>query len=970
MLQETIYDNRELSWLKFNKRVLDEAVDENNPLCERLSFVSIFQSNLDEFLMVRVGSLDAGKDSKVRENKTNMTCQEQLDRIIVKEKKLREKKDEIYLRLMYEMEEYGVKELLYKDLNEDEQDSMKIYFENEIQPFISPQVVGKRQPFPFLRNKEIYAVVELRTKSNNTKIGIIPCNNPVIKRMIPVSSDGRRFMLAEELILHFAGEVFPGYKVISKSLIRILRSAEIDVDDALDDDEKDYRKGVEKVLRTRSRLCPLRMEYTRMMNDSIIEKMCGFLGLTKKQVFHSISPLDLSFLFKVEDLLRNEKYLFYERRVPQQPAMIDRTRPVMEQAREHDLFLSYPYESMKPFIQLLNEAANDPEVVSIKMTLYRLASDSKIVEALVEAAEQGKEVVVLVELRARFDEENNIRWSRQLEDAGCRVIYGLNHMKVHSKLCLITGKRNNKIEYITQIGTGNYNEKTSRIYTDYSLITSSVDIGNEAANVFNHLSMGTTVDETQHLLVAPNCLQNKVLAMIDEEIAKAKEGKEGYVGVKINSLTDKKIIDKLIEAGKAGVKIRMIVRGICCLKAGVAGETDNIRIISIVGRFLEHSRIYIFGKDDPKVYIASADFMTRNTVHRVEVAAPVYDPAIKARILDDFELFYEDDQKAREQINGIYEELENLNIKIVDDYTADLDIDNLIDLAETESADESYDADGMLADDSVKLYLKEIGRIPLLTTEEEIKLAERMANGDPAAKKRLSEANLRLVVSIAKKYVRRGMQFLDLIQEGNLGLIKAVDKFDYTKGFKFSTYATWWIRQSITRAIADQARTIRIPVHMVETITKVKKMQSQLLHANGYEPTEDEIAEKLNMPLDKVREIIRIAQDPVSLETPIGEEEDSHLGDFIPDEDAPAPADEACNSVLKQTIGEVLDTLTEREKRVIILRFGLIDGRQRTLEEVGQEFQVTRERIRQIETKALRKLRHPTRSKKLKDFLE
>ena len=292
-----------------------------------------------------------------------------------------------------------------------------------------------------------------------------------------------------------------------------------------------------------------------------------------------------------------------------------------------------------------------------------------------------------------------------------------------------------------------------------------------------------------------------------------------------------------------------------------------------------------------------------------------------------------------EQINGIYEELENLNIKIVDDYTADLDIDNLIDLAETESADESYDADGMLADDSVKLYLKEIGRIPLLTTEEEIKLAERMANGDPAAKKRLSEANLRLVVSIAKKYVRRGMQFLDLIQEGNLGLIKAVDKFDYTKGFKFSTYATWWIRQAI-------------------------------LHANGYEPTEDEIAEKLNMPLDKVREIIRIAQDPVSLETPIGEEEDSHLGDFIPDEDAPAPADEACNSVLKQTIGEVLDTLTEREKRVIILRFGLIDGRQRTLEEVGQEFQVTRERIRQIETKALRKLRHPTRSKKLKDFLE
>lgn len=323
-----------------------------------------------------------------------------------------------------------------------------------------------------------------------------------------------------------------------------------------------------------------------------------------------------------------------------------------------------------------------------------------------------------------------------------------------------------------------------------------------------------------------------------------------------------------------------------------------------------------------------------------------------------------------EQINGIYEELENLNIKIVDDYTADLDIDNLIDLAETESADESYDADGMLADDSVKLYLKEIGRIPLLTTEEEIKLAERMANGDPAAKKRLSEANLRLVVSIAKKYVRRGMQFLDLIQEGNLGLIKAVDKFDYTKGFKFSTYATWWIRQSITRAIADQARTIRIPVHMVETITKVKKMQSQLLHANGYEPTEDEIAEKLNMPLDKVREIIRIAQDPVSLETPIGEEEDSHLGDFLEDDKTPPPSQIVAESMMKQTLSDVLHMLTPREEQVIRMRYGLDDGQQRTLEEVGKAFNVTRERIRQIEVKALRKIKRPNMSKNLVDYMD
>ncbi len=322
-----------------------------------------------------------------------------------------------------------------------------------------------------------------------------------------------------------------------------------------------------------------------------------------------------------------------------------------------------------------------------------------------------------------------------------------------------------------------------------------------------------------------------------------------------------------------------------------------------------------------------------------------------------------------EQMNQIFDKITSMNIRIEDNFEADVDIDNIMDFSDRDD-DGDFDSDAMLADDSVKLYLKEIGRIPLLTTEEEIGLAERMANGDPYAKKRLSEANLRLVVSIAKKYVRRGMQFLDLIQEGNMGLIKAVEKFDYTKGFKFSTYATWWIRQSITRAIADQARTIRIPVHMVETITKVKKAQSQLLHENGCEPSEDEIAESIGMSTDKVREIIRIAQDPVSLETPIGEEEDSHLGDFIPDEDAPAPADEACTSMLRQMLGEVLDTLTEREKRVIILRFGLIDGRQRTLEEVGQEFQVTRERIRQIETKALRKLRHPTRSRKLKDFLE
>ena len=575
-MKKNLYDNRELSWLKFNQRVLEEAGDIRNPLCERLSFLSIFQSNLDEFIMVRVGSLTAGKKTNARENKTNMTCTEQLEKIITKEKKLLEYKENIYLNLMSELENYGIKELRYQQLTIEEKEYVHTYFQERVKPFISPQVVGKRQPFPFLRNKEIYAVIELYTKSDTVKIGIISCCSPVLNRIIPISEDKKRFMLVEELILHYIGEIFDKYKVKSKSLIRIIRSADIDVDEALDDDETDYRKAVENVLKYRNKLRPLRLEYTRVIDDSIINKMCSFLKVDKSQVFHSESPIDFSFLFQIQDLLSSNKELFYERRVPQQSAMVDTAVPIMEQIRKKDILLSYPYESMKPFINLLNEATVNPNIVSIKMTLYRLASNSKIIEALVEAAENGKEVVVLVELRARFDEENNIRWSRQLEDAGCRVIYGLNHLKVHSKLCLITSYRNNQPEYITQIGTGNYNEKTSKLYTDYSLMTSSYDIGNEAANVFNNLAMGKTVEKTNYLLVAPNCLQNKVIDMIDEEIEKTKEGKERYIGIKINSLTDKIIIDKLIKAGKLGVKIKMIVLPICCLRSKVKDETDNI----------------------------------------------------------------------------------------------------------------------------------------------------------------------------------------------------------------------------------------------------------------------------------------------------------------------------------------------------------------------------------------------------------
>lgn len=654
-MEKMLYDNRELSWLKFNKRVLEEAEDKRNPLCERLSFVSIFQSNLDEFTMVRVGSLHAGEFSEARENKTGMTCKEQLLEIGKEIKKLLEYKDKVYENLMKELETYGVKELRFHDLTEEEKDKVWKYFEQEVRPFLSPQIVGKRQPFPFLKNQEIYAVVELKTKSNNKKIGIIPCSNGVLKRVIPVSEDGRRFMLMEELILHFVGEIFDRYLVESKSLIRILRNADIDVDEAVGDDEDDYRKAVEEVLKTRKRLAPLRLDFTRVMDDSIIVRMCDYLMLNKNQIYHSEAPLNLSFLFQIQDTLRDQRELFFERRIPQKSPMIEERRSMIEQIKEKDILLSYPYESMRPFLHLLNEAACDPAVVSIKMTLYRLANNSKIVEALVEAAENGKEVIVLVELRARFDEENNIRWSKQLEDAGCRVIYGLSHLKVHSKLCLITRKGKEQIEYITQIGTGNYNEKTSKIYTDYSFMTSMSEIGIEAGMIFNCLSMGRTVDETTHLLVAPNCLRNKILDLIQGEIDKVKGGGQGYIGLKLNSLTDKVLIDKLIEAGQKGVKIQMVVRGICCLLAGIEGKTDNIEVISIVGRYLEHSRIYIFGKEkEAKVYIASADFMTRNTIKRVEVAAPIYDEAIKGRIIEDFSIYLADDVKARQQIDGAY----------------------------------------------------------------------------------------------------------------------------------------------------------------------------------------------------------------------------------------------------------------------------------------------------------------------------
>lgn len=654
--QQKIFMNRELSWLKFNERVLEEAENKEVPLCERLTFASIYQSNLDEFFMVRVGSLidQMLLDKNMKENKTKMTPQEQIDAIIPQVQKLNRRKDIVYEEMMDSLKEHNIHLVNFQKISKKESEYLRTYFQAEIAPLISPTIIGKRQPFPFLKNKEIYAVAVLETKNGKEKLGIIPCGNETFDRLINIPGKDA-YMLSEEMILHYVPRIFKGYHVKAKTLIRITRNADIDADSMYDED-LDYRDFMVELIKKRKKLAPVRMELSREMDGEIIDLLCDYLELERKYVFYTQTPLDLSFVFKIQDILRRETDLFFEKRVPQRSPQFNEEMPIMDQIEKEDKLLSYPYESMRPFLKMLQEAAEDKDVVSIKMTLYRVAKQSKIIASLIEAAENGKDVTILVELKARFDEANNIEWSRQLEDAGCRVIYGLDGYKVHSKLCLITRKKKGKVSYITQIGTGNYNEKTSRLYTDLSLMTANVDIALEAAEVFQALSMGETVEETDHLLVAPHCLQNKVIHMIDREIEHAKAGEPAYIGLKMNSLTDKKIMEKLIKASKAGVKIDMVIRGICCLIPGVKGETDNIQVRSIVGRYLEHSRIYIFGtKGREKVYIASADFMTRNTLRRVEVAVPIYNTDIKMQLIEMFITMLSDNVKAREEDhNGNY----------------------------------------------------------------------------------------------------------------------------------------------------------------------------------------------------------------------------------------------------------------------------------------------------------------------------
>ncbi len=652
------YTNRELSWLSFNERVLDEAANDRVPLAERMTFASIFQTNLDEFYMVRVGTLMTQMRLKEKniENKTGMSSEEQVREILKRTKELEKKKAGIYEQLMGELEPNGIRIINFNKLSNDEGKLLEKYFDNNIAPFLSPMIIGKQHPFPFLNNKQLYAIVLLRTQKGKNKIGIVPCGNTVFKRLIEIPTRPGTFMLSEELILHFVSKLYGKYLIREKAIMRVTRNADIDASGIYDED-LDYRDVMENLIKKRNKLAPVRVELSRRINDKAKKELSNYLEIDIGHFIDIETPLDMSFVFQLQNYLSEKAELFYEKRNPRNSSMIDVRTNIMEQIEKKDVLLSYPFESMKPFIRLLEEAAQDDKVVSIKMTLYRVAERSKIIDALVEAAENGKEVVVLVELRARFDEGNNIEVSKRLEEAGCQILYGLGNYKVHSKLCLITRTDSEKgFSYITQIGTGNYNEKTARLYTDLSLMTANQSIGAEAAKVFGALQKGETIEETTDLLVAPKCLQNKIIDLIDEQIKFAAEGNEAYIGIKINSLTDKVLIEKLIKASQAGVHIDLIVRGICCLRPKVEGLTENINVISIVGRFLEHSRIYIFGTEIRQIiYIASADFMTRNTERRVEVAAPIYDETLQKRIRDMFYKMLQDDEKGKEQDSeGVY----------------------------------------------------------------------------------------------------------------------------------------------------------------------------------------------------------------------------------------------------------------------------------------------------------------------------
>ncbi len=641
--------NREISWLRFNERVLEEAQDVTVPLYERLKFVSIFESNLDEFFMIRVGSLTdiAMLHEKHVDNKSGWSAQDQLAQIFKHLIPLYRRRDHTFEEVEQALRGFGVARINLTELSGSDKKFIEKYYENYVMPVLSPQIVDMHHPFPHLTNNVLHVLLKLQGGKQNA-MGIIPMAQ-ALPPMVLLEGAGVRYVLMEEILLHFAEKIFDNaYSIAEKAVIKVTRNADISPEDENFDVDDDYRLHMKKVLKKRGRLAPVRLEIQGQLPQDMIDELCERLQMQKERVFFSKAPLKMGYVFGLGDKLPEGFRITYPEFTPQKSNHIKQGEAILPQVLKKDIFLHYPYESIAPFLQLLREAAADPAVLSIRITIYRLASTSKLVSYLIEAAENGKEVTALMELRARFDEQNNIDWAERLEDAGCRVIYGIEGFKVHSKICLITRRSHDKIQYITQIGTGNYNEKTTKLYTDLSLMTADTNIGADAAAFFKNMAIGNLEGEYNSLLVAPNGLKAGILAAIDEEIAVAKLGGQGEIRMKLNSLTDRDVLTRLSEASCAGVRIRLIVRGICCLLPGVKDKTENIEIHSIVGRYLEHARIYCFGKGESRrMYIGSADLMTRNTQKRVEIACPVYAEEVVQRLEDIWEIQWHDNTKAR-----------------------------------------------------------------------------------------------------------------------------------------------------------------------------------------------------------------------------------------------------------------------------------------------------------------------------------
>lgn len=639
--------NRELSWLKFNQRVLEEAQDPDVPLLERMKFVAIFTSNLNEFFMIRVGSLYDMASLKEMEldRRSKMTPKEQLERIYEAVEPLYKERDKTYSEIKKRLSPYGICGLSFKELQDPEKKYVKKYFKEQILPVLSPQIVDRNHPFPHLLNKEIYVIASLK-RGNQKLFGLVPVPT-YLSEILLLPGHDIRYIRMEKILMEYLEIIFDKYEVSDKNYICVTRNGDVSPDDEALDINEDFRNLMKKTLSKRRKMAVVRLETANPLTENMERYFCDRFCITPKQIFRTKMPMKLSYIFSVAEKVPEHmrRTLIYEPFVPQKSAMVDEETSMIRQIRKKDILLSYPYESMEPFLKLLKEASTDPSVVTIKITIYRLSKKARLVEYLCAAAENGKEVTVLIELRARFDEQNNIDWSERLEDAGCRVIYGFENYKVHSKICLITCKTRNGYQYITQIGTGNYNEKTAAMYTDVCLMTADREIGQDGATFFQNMCMGNLGGSYRHLLVSPYSLKKKVLELIEEETRK---GENGRIIMKMNSVTDVDFIEQISRASRAGVEVDLLVRGICCIRPGVEGYTDHVRVTSIVGRFLEHPRIFSFGRGSAqKLYIGSADMMTRNTEKRVEVACPVYDEDLRARLNHMLQVMLEDNVKAR-----------------------------------------------------------------------------------------------------------------------------------------------------------------------------------------------------------------------------------------------------------------------------------------------------------------------------------